>query len=354
MNATHDIFISYSRQDAEIVKKLCKELVSAGFSLWIDENGIESGDAFKSIIVKAIEDCNTLLFFSSQSSNKSYWTTKEISIAIYEGKTIIPIKLDDSKYNSEIKFDLINLDYIDLTNQSFVEDEIHRLIRSLRNRLLPDINISTESNEIPEKTNRKRMANLKFIFQYKGCIVSLTLCIVGIIVVPFLFMNNKTMKSTYMPNSTFEEIIAYSGENNRTEDFEMENRNSLIYPSVLSVEGFIINVDYYADYTPVVHDTILADSVDVHPDYIEIVEPEYIKYMEAGIEYVQNRSFEDAYNQFLKAANLGCSDAMYNVSISHLTGIGADVDTLKAIKWLQKASELNNQCSINKLKALNN
>ena len=40
----HDVFISYSRKDSEIVNKITEILSSKGLRLWIDKDGIESGE----------------------------------------------------------------------------------------------------------------------------------------------------------------------------------------------------------------------------------------------------------------------------------------------------------------------
>lgn len=127
-----NIFISYSRQDERIVHQIVSMLQKDGFSIWIDKTGIESGDAFKKVIVNAIESAEVVLFFSSEGSNSSKWTTKEVGVALYENKPIIPIKLDSSRYNSEIKFDLINLDYVDLTDGNISTFQYNRLVKALK------------------------------------------------------------------------------------------------------------------------------------------------------------------------------------------------------------------------------
>lgn len=133
------IFISYSRRDSAIINEFVERLERDGFNVWIDRDGIESGDAFKRVIVSAIEDAEVIIFFSSEASNQSLWTAKEIGVAIYEKKPIIPIKLDNSKYNSEIKFDLINLDYIEMKDGRLTDDIYRHLSKTLRRRLnLPE------------------------------------------------------------------------------------------------------------------------------------------------------------------------------------------------------------------------
>lgn len=88
----YDIFISYSRKDSEIVKRFADELGKAGYTIWMDIDGIETGDEFKSKIVSAIKDSALFLFFSSKDSNVSEWTVKEVNVAVNLKKQIIPVK----------------------------------------------------------------------------------------------------------------------------------------------------------------------------------------------------------------------------------------------------------------------
>ena len=109
---TFDIFVSYSRKDAKKVHEYVAFFESLGYTVWIDRSGIESGDAFRQVIVEAIEKSKLFIFFSSKSSNKSKWTSSEIAIAIEENKKIIPIKLDLSKYSPAVRMDLVGVDYV--------------------------------------------------------------------------------------------------------------------------------------------------------------------------------------------------------------------------------------------------
>jgi hypothetical protein len=152
----YDVFISYSRKDEIIVHPIVEKLKQGGLSVWIDRSGIESGDAFKRNIVSAIQQSSIVLFFSSIHSNKSEWTAKEIGVAVYEKKIIIPVMLDNSKYNPEILFDLINLDYIQantLSVDAISETLIHTLNNKLPSKRLPttpqpDLSAKQEKNTI--------------------------------------------------------------------------------------------------------------------------------------------------------------------------------------------------------------
>lgn len=131
----YDVFISYSRKDKVIVHRIANLLRDNGFSVWMDIDGIESGEAYRGIIVDAIEKSKVILFFSSESSNVSRWTCKEIILAGEMNKYIIPIKLDSSDYNHNIRIELVDLDFIDLSVSRNRDASISRLIRSIRNYL---------------------------------------------------------------------------------------------------------------------------------------------------------------------------------------------------------------------------
>jgi|GEM_PF-6214911 len=131
MDCKYDLFISYSRKDTDVVKSIVTKLQTHGFTVWIDENGVESGDAFKSVIAGAIKESKLFLFFSSISSNESHWTIKEVNLAVHLRKEIIPVKLDGTEYCDSILFDLAGLDYIDYANLEKRDAFIDKLIKSI-------------------------------------------------------------------------------------------------------------------------------------------------------------------------------------------------------------------------------
>lgn len=130
-----DIFISYSRHDSDVVNEFVTLLEQEGCSIWIDRDGIESGDAFKKVILRAIKESSIVLFFSSEFSNQSEWTAKEIGVAVKYKKHIIPIMLDSASFNEEVEFDLINLDYIDYSDASKRVQMKEKLVKSLKKKL---------------------------------------------------------------------------------------------------------------------------------------------------------------------------------------------------------------------------
>lgn len=138
----YDVFISYSRKDyvdesgnvinGNIVEKIKNLLKDNGISYWFDEDGINSGDEFAHLIANSIKNSKVFIFVSSENSNKSEWTRKEIATAISYKKKIIPFKYDDAPYDDSINFYISDFDYISYNNE---QKSFKRLVSSIKQYL---------------------------------------------------------------------------------------------------------------------------------------------------------------------------------------------------------------------------
>ncbi len=162
---TKYIFISYSRKDRRIVNKVVSLLRDKGFDVWIDTTGIESGEQFKHKIVNAIEGCEVFLYFASKNSNISPWTAKEIGIATSLNKRIIPIRLDHSPFNKEVLFDIVNINYIDLSDTKLKSNNLAILISTLTSILPLERETETDRQE-DNLSNLKRRTTLKTFMHF--------------------------------------------------------------------------------------------------------------------------------------------------------------------------------------------
>lgn len=129
------VFISYSTKDQTKVRQVKQHLEQRGIPCWMADNCIHSGEQFKTVIVKAIKQCDVFLFFSSEDANKSEWTIKEINTAVHLGKPIVPVKLDDAPYNDSILFDIGCLDYTDLSSITKYKSGLDKLESTLQGLL---------------------------------------------------------------------------------------------------------------------------------------------------------------------------------------------------------------------------
>lgn len=139
----YDVFISYSRHDyidenkvvipGSIVSEIKKVLTANGISYWFDEDGINHGDEFAPIIARNIKDASIFLFISTENSNASEWTSREIAVANAYKKKIIPFRYDDSVYNDSVILFVANLDYIDYASNP--SNALTRLVASIKENL---------------------------------------------------------------------------------------------------------------------------------------------------------------------------------------------------------------------------
>lgn len=128
----HDIFISYSRKDKDIVLPYVEQINDAlGRDCWLDLHGIESGVEFEDIIIKAIDECQVVLFMLSDSSLASKWTKREVYYAESGGKRIVPILVDGEQLRGWFNFHFGSVDFINIRSEEHKE----KLVQNLRNWL---------------------------------------------------------------------------------------------------------------------------------------------------------------------------------------------------------------------------
>ena len=136
----------------------------------MDVDGIESGDEFKRKIVSAIKESKVFLFFSSEASNSSSWTVKEVNVAVLLKKPIIPIKLDNAVYDDSLLFDLAGLDFIECSSDDKVSSGIQKLMRSLKNKIGPGNNGGSEDE--PDAKEATDPGTLKDIDEFLAMLES--------------------------------------------------------------------------------------------------------------------------------------------------------------------------------------
>ena len=92
------VFISYAHEDAELAHALAGALRSRGCRVWIDVDEMRIGDDLASRIGEAIDSVDFLLAVISDTSVKSPWCKRELSIAVSEAMKsgrvkVLPMRL---------------------------------------------------------------------------------------------------------------------------------------------------------------------------------------------------------------------------------------------------------------------
>ena len=96
-NRKYDVFVSYSRKDAEIVDRICQLMRQKQIVYYRDTQEIPGGEKFFDELAKSILDSVVFLYIGSKNSYSSIYTPKEVNFAISKNSNvIIPYLVDDS------------------------------------------------------------------------------------------------------------------------------------------------------------------------------------------------------------------------------------------------------------------
>ena len=113
------IFISYSKKDAEIANRIAGDLEKAGLNTWVDRE-IGGGQQWRRTIEKSIEESAEMIVLISKNSLESRWVQHESSVAYGLDKSIVPVLI--GKLPEENHFVWMDeIQYIDLFNPSYEE-----------------------------------------------------------------------------------------------------------------------------------------------------------------------------------------------------------------------------------------
>ena len=98
-------FVSYSREDMEFAVRLAKDLKAKGARVWMDKIDIRPGQRWEAEIETAVDGCSRMLVILSPAAIASPNVLAEASLALDEGKSVIPVlyrALQDSLSTSSL------------------------------------------------------------------------------------------------------------------------------------------------------------------------------------------------------------------------------------------------------------
>ena len=90
-------FVSYSRDDSDFALRLAEDLKSAGATVWLDQLDIKPGERWARSVQDALTASPRILVILSPSSVDSTNVDDEISFALEEHKTVIPVLYRECK-----------------------------------------------------------------------------------------------------------------------------------------------------------------------------------------------------------------------------------------------------------------
>ncbi len=132
-NLSHDLFISYSRKNKDVVLPIKDEIErTLGLTCWIDLSDIPCGaESFKKKVISGIKQTRiAFLFFLSAESQSSEYALREINFAKKRAtKRVILIRFNDDQMTDEFFFDYQDADIVDWR----ISEQKEKLLRDLKN-----------------------------------------------------------------------------------------------------------------------------------------------------------------------------------------------------------------------------
>ncbi|MEQ8970221.1 MAG: TIR domain-containing protein [Coleofasciculus sp. C1-SOL-03] len=126
-----DVFISYSRADSDLARKLNDALQMQGKTTWFDQESIASGSDFQQEIQLGIKACDNFLFILSPRSIKSPYCAAEVEYAASLNKRFVTV-LHQPVDSADLHPELAKIQWIDFNqNQREFNANFNQLVRAL-------------------------------------------------------------------------------------------------------------------------------------------------------------------------------------------------------------------------------
>ena len=111
------IFISYAREDYEIVNRIAEDLVRNKYYIWIDKWQLNYGDSLSDKIRTALVESSVVMIMISKNSVQSDWCKRELDEALNneiqkKRSLIFPVLLERCDYPDFLK-DKLGADFTD-------------------------------------------------------------------------------------------------------------------------------------------------------------------------------------------------------------------------------------------------
>ncbi|MGB7441269.1 MAG: TIR domain-containing protein [Coleofasciculaceae cyanobacterium] len=129
--ASVDVFVSYSRADSELARKLNDALQMQGKTTWFDQESIASGVDYQQEIYRGIESADNFLFIISPRSINSPYCADEVEYAAKLNKRFVTV-LHREVNTKELHPELAKVQWIDFNrNEGDFWANFNQLVRTL-------------------------------------------------------------------------------------------------------------------------------------------------------------------------------------------------------------------------------
>jgi hypothetical protein len=131
-----DVFVSYSRRDADFVRRLVDALAAHDLTAWVDEQGIPPSAEWMREILGAIEGAHCFVYVVTPEAAVSEVCGLELRHALENHKRIVPV-LRRPVTSGQLAPELERLQWIDLRDDARVDPGVAQLVAAVRTN--PDV-----------------------------------------------------------------------------------------------------------------------------------------------------------------------------------------------------------------------
>ena len=126
-----DVFVSYSRRDADFVRRLVDALTAHGLSVWVDERGIPPSAEWMREILGAIEAADCFVYVVTPEAVASEVCGLELRHALGSHKRILPV-LRRPADGGQLAPEVERLQWVDLRDDARLEPGVAQLVEAVR------------------------------------------------------------------------------------------------------------------------------------------------------------------------------------------------------------------------------
>jgi TIR domain len=112
------VFVSYSRQDAQTVEQLVKQIEELGYAVWIDRQ-LTGSQRYAGPIVTAIRQSRLVALMCSQNAFASDHVIREVYLAGDYKKPFIVFQLDSTEFPDELRYFVSGFPCVPITTREF-------------------------------------------------------------------------------------------------------------------------------------------------------------------------------------------------------------------------------------------
>jgi hypothetical protein len=126
------VFLSYARTDSAVAREVAEALIDAGHQTWVDTEELRGGEDWQDVIVDRLTATDVVVVLISSASINSNNVRAEVRLAAQAAKTLIPVKIEETKIDGSLAYQLGGLHHIDL----FADREagLNQLVKSVNPR----------------------------------------------------------------------------------------------------------------------------------------------------------------------------------------------------------------------------